>query len=122
MSLHHEKQRAAAGGYPPPGPVLWDGRMVGRVSLAVTDTVTAELPARAKLLHVAPCRQNPNTAIDLWFERPATPTPMRTHTFHIEGTGHALVDDAVYVGTVVCPNDLVWHVYLDASTTAVCNE
>ncbi|GES40544.1 hypothetical protein RAJCM14343_5834 [Rhodococcus aetherivorans] len=32
----------------------------------------------------------------------------------MEGTGHPIVDDALYVGTVVASNGLVWHVYLDA--------
>ncbi|QOV97625.1 DUF7352 domain-containing protein [Rhodococcus pyridinivorans] len=117
MSLHHENQRAAAGGYP--AQPARTGRAVGRTNIEITDTVTVELPARSRLLHVAPCRQNPDTHIDVWFEFPDQPTPMRVHTFHIEGTGHPLVDDALYVGTAVCPNGLVWHVYLDASTTSV---
>lgn len=117
MSLHHENQRAAAGGYP--AQPARTGRAVWRTTIEIADAVTAELPARSKLLHVAPCRDYPNTRLDVWFEIPAEPTPMRVHTFHVEGTGHPLVDDALYVGTAVCPNGLVWHVYLDASTTAV---
>ncbi|UVT24954.1 hypothetical protein NXT08_22395 [Rhodococcus pyridinivorans] len=117
MSLNHENQRAAAGG--DPTSKSHTRRAVGRKNIEITDTVTVELPARSKLLHVAPCRRNPNTHIDLWFEFPDQTTPARLHTFYVEGTGHALVHEVLYVGTVVCPNDLVWHVYLDAATTAV---
>jgi len=94
-------------------------RAVHRTNVEITDATPVALPYRAHLLHVAPCRRNPNTHIDLWYETDPARDHWRTHTLHFEGTGHPLVDDALYVGTVVCPNDLVWHVYLDAATRAV---
>ncbi|APE09726.1 hypothetical protein BO226_11335 [Rhodococcus sp. 2G] len=51
--------------------------------------------------------------------RTRLPEALEAFDRYREGTGHVLVDDAVYVGTAVCPNGFVWHVYLDASTTAV---
>ncbi|WP_048770859.1 hypothetical protein [Rhodococcus ruber] len=88
-------------------------RTIHRVNFEITDTVTVDLPSGARLLHVAPCREHPDRRIDLWYECRAG-VPARPHTLHVEGTGHPIVDDALYIGTVVASNGLVWHVYLDA--------
>lgn len=94
-------------------------RTVYRENVEIRDAVQIELPIRSRILHAAPCRLRANSYIDIWYETKSGDTETRMHTLYFEGTGHPLVPDALYAATVVCPNGLVWHIYLDASTTAV---
>ena len=70
---------------------------------------TLSIPTGFKPRHVAPGRA-PDVAIDLWVEADLTNQPVPVDIL-IVGTGHQLpVGD--YVGTVVMPDEFVWHVFI----------
>jgi len=92
-------------------------RTIHRVNFEVADTVTVDLPSGARLLHVAPCREYPDQRIDLWYEfRPGATD--RPHRLLVVGTGQTVPPQALYLGTAVMSNGLVWHVYLDANVAS----
>lgn len=88
-----------------------------RHQIGIVDKQTIELPAYGDLLFVAVSRTIPNHGIDLWsvdFERG------RAHTVdvYVVGTGNPMDEDTQeavmfgkFLGTVVTPSGLVWHVW-----------
>lgn len=101
-----------------------------RHELAITDYQEIRLPNAGQLLSVAQSRTSPNTAIDLWSVDHEQGNP-GTRAIHIIGTGNPMPDDLAaqlvptysdgcetvypmfahnFLGTVVTPSGLVWHV------------
>ncbi|WKK11954.1 hypothetical protein QYN14_25745 [Rhodococcus ruber] len=87
-------------------------RRVLRCTIAIDDYNTVTIPDDAKIVHAAPCRIQPNERIDVWYET-SSPTQRLWTRIHVEGTGHPVAESTTHIGTVVCPNGLVWHLYLD---------
>lgn len=87
-------------------------RQVLRCNIAIDDFNVVTISQDAKIVHVAPCQIQPNERIDIWYET-SDPTMRLWTRIHVEGTGHPIADDTTHVGSVVCPNGLVWHLYLD---------
>lgn len=53
-----------------------------------------------------------NGHIDLWAASWTADTLMRVHRLLIVGTGHTIIEGAGrFVGTVVDPEDFVWHIF-----------
>jgi hypothetical protein len=94
---------------------------IHRVSVDVTDKQHLQLTGPP--ISVAPSRDGSSDHFDLWFEhmdgdRPAyEPKFDGTYTIHVFGTGHPVPWSAYsrhayqFLGTVVTPSGLVWHVY-----------
>lgn len=87
-----------------------------RHQIAITDQQWVQLPAGGELLSVAQARTDANTTIDLWSLDVRRGRPVEVEVFII-GTGNPITDAAQeamlmgkFLGTVVCPNGLVWHV------------
>lgn len=85
-----------------------------RHELAITDYQTIELPARGSLLSVAKHRRNENGMIDLWSLDLQNGLPTQLGIY-IVGTGNPMPGDLGpaphFIGTVVTPIELVWHVF-----------
>ena len=66
-----------------------------------------------RIISVAPCRSGSSGAFDLWYENDSADT----QGLYVFGTGHPTPWDGWtrhawnFIGTVVTPSDLVWHVY-----------
>lgn len=88
-----------------------------RHSVGIVDRQVITLPAAGELLSVAASRVTPDHALDVWsvdFEL-GDPMPVEVWIF---GTGNPIrgeAEEAVlagnFIGTVVCPGGLVWHVW-----------
>lgn len=102
-----------------------------RHDLDIADYQTVALPADGDLLSVAQSRTNPNGRIDLWSLDFEVGEP-RTKAAYIVGTGNPMPEelaptlvleylngiathvpkaDQRFIGTVVTPCGLVWHVF-----------
>lgn len=86
-----------------------------RYHIPITDEFTLPISPTAVPLSVAPSRSNPTTHIDVWVRTPnGRPDPRTEYAvLRIAGTGHD-VDDAAatnFLGTVVLPAGLVFHVF-----------
>lgn len=102
-----------------------------RHQLSITDYQTVTLPAAGDLLSVAQSRTSPSGLIDLWSLDHEIGEP-RTAAIYIIGTGHPMPDELAaqlvpayhggadtvlpmftqkFLGTVVTPVGLVWHVF-----------
>ncbi|OZF00829.1 hypothetical protein CH300_20010 [Rhodococcus sp. 15-1154-1] len=92
-----------------------------RYSIPLTDEFTLPIAAGAVPLSVAPSRQAPNSHIDVWVRTPVDRSDRTEYAvLRIAGTGHPVDDgDATtFLGTVVLPSGLVFHVfYRRAATT-----
>lgn len=87
-------------------------RAVYKYEIPVDDEwhgVTMPLPA--KVVHVA-CTGGFGT-VYVWAEVAPDSTETATRKMQVFGTGHALPDGAVYVGTAPA-GPFVWHVYAEA--------
>lgn len=91
------------------------GYRIFRYPLDIADYQELKIPYPAKIISVAPSRDHPNTQIDMWAVAGSDYT--KTVAVAIVGTGnpipnyvdvHSLTS---FIGTVVAPNRLVWHVY-----------
>lgn len=83
--------------------------VIHRVTLDVTDAQLIAIPHVGQVLSVAPTRDGGSSQIDLWFTTsPGEPNGKRW--IYMAGTGHPLPDGR-FVGTVVTPSGLVWHVF-----------
>lgn len=83
--------------------------VIHRVTLDVTDAQLIAIPNIGQVLSVAPTRDGGSSQIDLWFTTyPDEPNGKRW--IYMAGTGHPLPDGR-FVGTVVTPSGLVWHVF-----------
>lgn len=89
-----------------------------RYQLDVVNEQEVELPARHRVLAVAPGRSG--YYIDLWVQIHESDHYVQ-QAFRIFGTGHQIVDTGMldYVDTVVMPDDLVWHVFARVSVPIV---
>ncbi|MGB7236730.1 MAG: hypothetical protein WBD41_12195 [Rhodococcus sp. (in: high G+C Gram-positive bacteria)] len=93
-----------------------------RYHIPITDEFTLPIQPSAVPLSVAPSRTDPSSHIDVWVRVPTgRPGPRSEYAvLRIAGTGH-YVDDADatnFLGTVVTPSGLVFHVfYRRANTT-----
>lgn len=90
-------------------------KSIYRIPVEVKDF--QELMLSGKPISVAADRAGRSDMFDLWYENDPDNVPM-TRGLHVFGTGHPLPwnrftrVDYVFLGTVVTPADLVWHVYL----------
>jgi hypothetical protein len=63
------------------------------------------------ILSVGVSREDPNGKIDMWALALDGADRVRTRIF-ITATGHPLPEDGLrFIGTVITPNQLVWHVW-----------
>lgn len=82
-------------------------KTIWKFHLPIQDSVTLEMPAGAKVLHIAATLDG---ALQLWAEVEAG-RPVAARTFLVYGTGFAMPDDpGSHVATVVA-DPFVWHVY-----------
>lgn len=84
-----------------------------RHQILITDYQTIALPAEGELLSVAQSRTLPDRAIDLWSLDTQRGEPMQAGVY-VVGTGNpmdcALEHGRNFIGSVVTPSGLVWHV------------
>lgn len=87
-----------------------------RYSLGITDEAELRVPQSFIPIKVAPSRDNPNGAIDLWaISNGYDFTKTRAVIIHIVGTGNPMSNELGirnYFGTTVHENGLVWHVFI----------
>lgn len=85
-------------------------RTVWKFELPIGVYHALELPPTARLLHVG-VQDDLRAAPVLWVD--LDPMAVRqTRVFRVIGTGDALTDDEVHVGTCMArAGGLVWHVY-----------
>lgn len=89
-------------------------RRVLRYPIEVDDYTELRLPHRInKFCHVAPSRIDPNGLIDVWYETSDNAPGWVDIRLHVEGTGHPIDHNGTHIGTVVTPNGLVWHVFVE---------
>lgn len=88
-----------------------------RAVLPVTDSQAIEIHPIGEILSVAPTRDGRSDQIDLWFTTFETADRDHRRWIHIAGTGHPRPDGR-FVGTVVTPSGLVWHVFEGAQFRA----
>ena len=98
-----------------------------RNELIIDDYQTITLPASGKPLSVAQSRSAPNTLIDIWSYDFESGDP-KSIGIYIVGTGHPMPSEIAmsaamggmgglipipppFLGTVVTPIGLVWHVF-----------
>lgn len=96
---------------------------IHRLNLAVEDYQDVTLTGPP--ISVAACRDGSSDRIDLWYEHTAWATskedPGITRGLYIFGTGHPTPwsiytrGNWTFIGTVVTPSGLVWHVYIVAA-------
>jgi len=86
--------------------------LIYRLNIQVTDY--QEIPAR-RVISVGACRSGRSDKIDLWYESGGLDD--ETQGLYIYGTGHPTPwsrcdrNDWHFIGTVITPSNLVWHVY-----------
>lgn len=89
---------------------------IHRLHLDVKDY--QEITVTGRLMSVAPDRGGSSDVFDLWFEHNVPEAEATTHGLYIFGTGHRTPwsvftrDNFRFVGTVVTPSGLVWHIYV----------
>ena len=86
---------------------LSGGSTIWKFPVSVADQFTVEMPAGARVLHVAVQDGKPY----MWaLVDPDQPTRLRM--FHIRGTGHPVDPDLVYIGSwMELRGRLVWHLF-----------
>jgi hypothetical protein len=91
-----------------------------RHELDIVDQQTVQLPCNGELLSVAMSRTDPDYRIDLWSVDYGTGIARSVDVFII-GTGNRIstaAEEAIlmgkFLGTVVTPSALVWHVWQGA--------
>ena len=80
--------------------------VIHRVSIPIVDVQTVDC-FPGEILSVAPTRDGRRDRIDLWFTRYKTASPREVF---VVGTGQPY-SRGRFVGTVVTPAGLVWHVF-----------
>jgi hypothetical protein len=85
-----------------------------RWSIGITDLQYLEVPAPGRIMSVARSRDVPDHGIDLWTVGEDAAEKV-TRTIYVIGTGNLMPEVApiYFVGTVVTPSGLVWHVFAD---------
>jgi hypothetical protein len=90
-----------------------------RWSIGLTDLQYLTVPAPGRILSVARSRTVPDHGIDLWTVGEDSAEKV-TRTIYVVGTGNLMPDPGPmgmdFVGTVVTPSGLVWHVFADRHT------
>lgn len=94
-----------------------------RHELEITDYQEIRVP-EGEFLSVAVSRSAPNTAIDMWtLDKETNPRP-RVVAVYVVGTGNPMPTELdtdgkfltrwprTFLGTVVTPSGLVWHVFV----------
>jgi hypothetical protein len=91
-----------------------------RHEIAITDYQEVRLPADGELLSVAMSRTLPNAALDVWSLDRRFGEPRKVGLY-VVGTGNPMPPPimdrslsmlhASFLGTVVTPSGLVWHVF-----------
>lgn len=88
-----------------------------RHHIPITDRQFIQTPADGELLSAAVSRTAPDTHIDVWSIDYQRGVP-RAIDVHIVGTGNPIPEDTQtaissgkFLGTVVTPSRLVWHVW-----------
>lgn len=88
-------------------------RTVHRSTCAVTDVQTVDLPGRPIPLSVAPARNGlADVAFDLWYEIDTDDEQRTGVLVHTVGTGMPVPEHGDFIGTIVTPSGLVWHIYV----------
>lgn len=92
--------------------------MIFRYPIEVRGYQELSIPGPAKVLSVARSREAPNDYIDMWVYTEVGEPEWRVPVW-IVGTGNLMPPElsplTPFIGTVVCPNDLVWHVFAKGS-------
>lgn len=87
---------------------------VFRFPLQITDRQAVHMPLGARILSVNRSRVQPNLEIDMWALCDDDPNLQSAPTdVFIHGTGHPVDEyySSHFIGTVVTPSGLVWHVF-----------
>jgi hypothetical protein len=87
-----------------------DVPVIHRATLEVTDRQLLAIHPGGQILSVAPTRDGLSSQIDVWFTTYPSRHGIETRWIHIAGTGQT-VPPGRFVGTVVTPAGLVWHVF-----------
>ena len=83
---------------------------IHRATLPVVDSQALAIHGGGQVLSVAPTRDGGSAYIDLWFTTYPAEERGDRRWIHIAGTGHPRPPGR-FVGTVVTPAGLVWHVF-----------
>ncbi|WP_027500826.1 DUF7352 domain-containing protein [Rhodococcus sp. UNC363MFTsu5.1] len=86
------------------------GPVIHRVTIPVADRQLVAIHAGGQVLSVAPTRDGGSDHVDLWFTTYPAEDRGDQRWIHIAGTGHHRPPGR-FVGTVVTPSGLVWHVF-----------
>lgn len=92
-------------------------KMVLRESIRISPEPQCVLIGKARVVHTAQGRSHKGR-LDIWFEIDAdyerTLEEASRYVFVVP-TGQRMSDEYIHVGTVVCDNDLVWHIYVESA-------
>lgn len=94
-------------------------KMVFRESIRIAPEPQCVLIGRSHITHVAQGR-NSKDRIDIWFELDADyerTLDEASRFVVVVPTGTRIPDDYLHIGTVVCDDDLVWHIYVEGMPT-----
>jgi len=84
-------------------------KTIYKFPLEITDYSTLRTHDKAKVMHVG----EQGGQLCIWLEVDLTQV-VATHGFYIRGTGHVITgEEGQFLGTVLMPNGLVWHIYLE---------
>lgn len=87
-----------------------DAPVIYRLTLAVVDEQTVQMHEASEILSVAPTRDGGSDQIDLWFTTYPRIRDRVSRVVRMAGTGMQR-PDGQFVGTVVTPSGLVFHVF-----------
>lgn len=88
-------------------------KKVLREQIRVTDGEQTVFIGESRIVHVAQSRESASK-LDIWFEIDADrkfTVDEAARYVRVFGTGHVVPDEYSYLGTCVCTNNLVWHIY-----------
>lgn len=95
-------------------PSLHKDRTIHKITIPITDEVTVHDPgfSEGMVVHVEADPTAPNRLICIWFLVECNENRGEPVTFRVYGTGHTIeAGSKRFLGTVVCPNALVFHVF-----------
>jgi hypothetical protein len=86
-------------------------RTIWKIDVEVADVpLVAKLPVGATVVHVGTQHPDDPRTVQVWLEVNDA-GPVEERSFRIIGTGHAMPENARYVGSaIVYDGQLVWHV------------
>lgn len=92
-------------------------KRVLRESVRISSEPQCVLIGNSRVVHVAQGREHKDR-LDIWFEIDAdyerTLGEASRYVF-VVATGQRISDDYIHLGTVVCDDDLVWHIYSESA-------